>query len=542
MLRKDGKHKNKGKKVRFNLDSLFIRDEFNKDGTKRPKSVEKSISSHKLSPKKKSNNSENELDKIQIKTKIEDFEIMSVLGTGIYDEIKLVKHKENKKKYAVKIINKKKIDSFNLQHEAIIEKICLSTFEHPNIVEFNRAFQDKKNLYLMLEYCKNKNLEELMKLLGPLDFHLAQYYSAEILLAILYMHKKGFYHRDINPKNIGIDENMHLKLLDFGTADSINKFFDKKTMKFVDIQMSKREIENLVSEKGSTDEKYIQISKYNIVLLSHKMIGSIEYISPEVLEQRYSRIGPMVDIWALGIIIYLLFTGKTPFKGKNDEITKDNIIKINYNFDEKDNIPEEAKDLIKKILVKDPTKRIGYKCKDCQEIKNHPFFKGIEFDILEGEPVPLGEKLFILENKGYISNKKEERNDLNSLEYPNILCKDQEQFSLGNKGDKYEDHIIIEDTLEKKSPYLHYNLRIVKFFSKGHIDYFDPSTKNKKGSFIIDEACGINLADDRKLEIITPNRTFIFKHDDKNVINKWFERISSFISCCKGEIKSIGNK
>ena len=109
-------------------------------------------------------------------------------------------------------------------------------------------------------------------------------------------------------------------------------------------------------------------------------------------------------------MLYLFFAGVTPFKGKNDDETLENIKKVNYSWTiiknhEKIeiNIPKEAKDLIQKILIKDPTQRIGYNSKDYSEIKNHPFFKGINFDTLSEEPIPFNNKTFILlENLGFI--------------------------------------------------------------------------------------------------------------------------------------------
>ena len=97
----------------------------------------------------------------------------------------------------------------------------------------NKALQDDNYLYFVLDYCANRDLGRLISCLGKLNYKLTQFYSAEILSTIIYMHKEGIYHRDIKPKNIGLDEFIHIKLFDFATADKINKYFDIKSMRFV---------------------------------------------------------------------------------------------------------------------------------------------------------------------------------------------------------------------------------------------------------------------------------------------------------------------
>ena len=87
----------------------------------------------------------------------------------------------------------------------------------------------------MLEYCKNKDLGKLIQRVGTFSYKLAQYYAAEIISAISYMHKYGIFHRDLKPENIGVDEDMHLKIFDFATVNISGKYFDKTTMRFVDI-------------------------------------------------------------------------------------------------------------------------------------------------------------------------------------------------------------------------------------------------------------------------------------------------------------------
>ncbi len=528
------------------------------------------------------------------KASISDYDIICELGDGSYGKVVLAKSKSEGKKFAIKVIKKALLDRFEKQYEIHIEKYCLAHLSHPNIIKFNKAFQDKKNLYFVLEYCKNRDLGKLIRKVGPFNFKLAQYYAAEILSAISYMNKYGIYHRDLKPENIGVDEDMHLKIMDFATANYVGKYFDKTTMRFVDIPqkeydeaVNKMNVDKNVNNIENNDNDYILINGHKIINLTEKFVGTPEYISPEVLEYKYNLIGPSVDIWAFGVILYLFFFGKTPFKGKNDDETLINIKNVNYSFDiekknEKKNIsiPKEAMDLIQKILIKDPRKRIGYGSKDYKEIKEHPFFKGIDFDNFFEEPIPLKKIYSLLESLGYIEVKDEhkekdddiyinvlnksdndifdERNSLGSVDNAELSisckklnnsinliksnissnlsdCKDnmiiENAIKIETPKNKKNiiDEVVIEDILYKKSPLFYYNKRYVKLFSRGHLDYYDYSTRIFKGSININENTKVFAIDDFRFEINNQNKSYYFKHITKRIADIWVEKIKNII-------------
>ena len=557
MLKKSNKDRNKIKRVHF--DETQIKEKKNK----RPLSAEKKSINDHLPSSINHLSSRMSTASIQIKTSIEDFTIMQELGHGAYAKVILAKHNTNGKYYAIKKMSKNKLNNCDKQHEVHIEKQILAELRHSNIVKLNKTFQDKKHLYFVLEYCKNKDLGKLINNLGKFDYKLAQYYAAEILSAISYMHKKGVYHRDLKPENIGLDEEMHLKLFDFATAVKTNKFFDLKTMKFVDINDD--DMSTIMEENNNCKAKdnIVKIDNLQILLLSHLFVGTPEYVSPEVLEHNYPLIGPGVDIWAFGVMLYLFFTGTTPFKAKKESEILDNIKNIKYSLDNNENIiPDEAKDLISKILVKDPKKRIGYNSKDYSEIKSHPFFNGIDFDNLEFEDPPILDVKEKLEKFGYFfpkkqnsiinklsEEKKEFDNDDENHEITRKLSGDSfDELKNNLKGETIEhniindeksedqkdedDTIILEAKLQKKSPWLHYNKRLVRFYSKGHIDYYEPKTNELKGSFIINSNCKVNVIDEYRFEIETINRKYFFKHKKKKLANEWAEKINYFVEQC----------
>ena len=549
MKKNKNKEKNKNKRVHFNEEQLT-----EKARRSKVKSAEKILEG----------NSNINLLSNQKKTSIDEYTIIKELGSGSYTKILLAKYNLNENEYALKQIDKKLVDKFEKHYEIHIEKQCLIQLKHPNIVKMNKAFQDDNYLYFALEYCSNRDLGRLINCLGKFNYKLAQFYSAEILSALIYMHKEGIYHRDIKPENIGLDEFMHLKLFDFATADKMNKFFDIKSMRFV--PLNKNIVANIENE--NCENNIVKLEKYHILLLSHLFVGTPEYISPEVLEHNYPLIGPGVDIWALGVMIYLFFTGITPFNAKKESELLENIKNVKYSFDNTD-IPDDAKDLISKILVKDPKQRIGYNSKDYSEIKNHPFFKGINFDELEYEAPPVSEIKEILEKVGYKITKSEEKkkedsknkiqkdlyegskdmddsdeddeNEIQSkrlsasnlleMTNPNLKVEVEATSSgktINENSNSNEDVVLLEEKIEKKSPWFHYNTRILKFFSKGHIDYIDPKTKELKGSIFINSDCHANLVDNNKFEIETLNRTFTFKHKNKRVLKEWVDKINSY--------------
>ena len=539
------------------------------------------------------------------KASMSDYDIIKDLGDGSYGKVVLAKSKEDGKQFAIKIIRKDLLNTFNKQYEIHVEKFCLIYLSHPNIIKFNKSFQDKKHLYFVMEYCKNKDLGKLIRKIGAFNFKLAQYYAAEIISAISYMKKMGVYHRDLKPENIGIDEDMHLKILDFATSNIEGKYFDKKLMKFVEIDKAeydkalnemKQKKKNLKDNETNID--YVLIDGHKIINLKEKFVGTPEYIAPEVLEYKYDLIGPGVDIWAFGVMLYLFFAGVTPFKGKNDDETLENIKKVNYSWNilKKHetidiNIPKEAKDLIQKILIKDPTQRIGYNSKDYAEIKSHPFFKGINFDNLSEEPIPLNKAFSLLESFGYIGNsdiavekdddiyinvlnKSDDKimdeqhstgsmdnaelrlnkkkltfdrfqtfkmsfhqkagNQLNKNENMIIENNDEKNNNLINTISKHNktidnDTILIEDILYKKSPFVYYTKRYCKLFSKGHLDYYHFPTKVLKGSIIINENTKVNPIDDYRFELISQNKIYHFKHISKRITDDWSKNINKII-------------
>ena len=264
---------------------------------------------------------------------LEDFKQLKILGQGSFGKVVLVKNENNNKLYAMKILDKKYIVKKNQVSHTQTERAMLEKLKHPFIVRLNYAFQDSKRLYFLTEFLQG----------GELFFHLrrnsgykekaVRFYMCQILLALEYMHNNNYIYRDLKPENILIDKEGNIKLTDFG-----------------------------LSKIMPPDET-----------TTYTMCGTAEYLAPEILFGKgYDK---TCDWFSFGVVLFEMFCGYHPFKSKGQKIDPNIYLRKTYIPDK---VGKTARDLIEKLFVSNPKKRLGYKSSD--EVKNHPFFKGIDFD------------------------------------------------------------------------------------------------------------------------------------------------------------------
>ncbi|KAJ2161033.1 3-phosphoinositide dependent protein kinase-1 [Coemansia sp. RSA 552] len=281
------------------------------------------------------------------KRAVSDFEFGRTLGEGSYSTVVEATEKATGRVYAAKVLDKRHIIKEKKIKYVNIERDILQALNHPFIVRLHYAFQDSQSLYFIIDLASNGELLSWIRKLGGLSEECARFYLAEIITAVEYMHAERTLHRDIKPENILLGSDMHILVTDFGTA----KMF----------------------KKDEPDQR------------AYSFVGTAEYVSPELLTDKAADQNS--DLWAIGCIAYQLLTGRPPFKGSNEYQTFQKVLKLDYTFPP--TMQTQARDLVERILVLDPEKRLGATQRGgFAELKSHPFFHGFEWQGLDTRSPP----------------------------------------------------------------------------------------------------------------------------------------------------------
>lgn len=284
-----------------------------------------------------------------VKKGVRDFNFGRVLGEGSYSSVYLATDRQTLKEYAVKVLEKRHIIKEKKIKYVNIEKDTLNRLtEHPGIVRLYYTFQDESSLYYVLDLCTGGELLGVLKKTGTFDEECTRYFGAQILDAIEYMHSRGVIHRDLKPENVLLDDQLHIKVTDFGTARLLTDPRLPKT------QEAPRLDDPSGKSKGKDDNR------------ADSFVGTAEYVSPELLKDRNAC--KASDLWAFGCMVYQMLAGRPPFKGNTEWLTFEKIINLEYEFPQ--GFPPAARDLVERLLVRDPSRRLTI-----EHIKNHPFFE-----------------------------------------------------------------------------------------------------------------------------------------------------------------------
>ncbi|KAH6656437.1 hypothetical protein BKA67DRAFT_590488 [Truncatella angustata] len=285
-----------------------------------------------------------------VKKGVRDFNFGRILGEGSYSTVYLATDRQTLKEYAVKVLEKRHIIKEKKIKYVNIEKDTLNRLtEHPGIVRLYYTFQDESSLYYVLDLCTGGELLGVLKKTGTFDEDCTKYFGAQILDAIEYMHSRGVIHRDLKPENVLLDDQLHIKVTDFGTARLLT---DPRLP-------ASQEAPRLDDPNGKSKEK--DDSR------ADSFVGTAEYVSPELLKDRNAC--KASDLWAFGCMIYQMLAGRPPFKGNTEWLTFEKIISLDYDFPA--GFPPAARDLVERLLVRDPSRRLTI-----EHIKNHQFFDG----------------------------------------------------------------------------------------------------------------------------------------------------------------------
>ena len=480
---------------------------------------------------------------------IDDYLIKDTIGKGTFSTVKLGEHIKTKQKVAIKILNKEKIkakeDSIRIKREIKI----LSMMDHPNIIKTYKISENEKNYYIIMEYCDGGELFNYIVEKEKLDQNEASMFFYQLISALEYIHSLGIAHRDLKPENLLLVENKIIKIIDFGLSNYFN------------------------------GEKNLETP-----------CGSPSYASPEIIKgEAYN--GFSIDIWASGIIMFAMLCGYLPFDDDDDEENEEesneeissegnNNNKHNNNSNNSNNssneseesedneilfqkilegklefpsyLSPEAVDLMKKILVVDPNKRIQIK-----DIKKHKFFllgqknyllnqkniakqtisKNIKIEKLNNNVNDENDYLnniskniihSIMNNNNYekkssnsINNSNEKMNESNNNNTSNnntlIEVNKNEDIKKSNKKDKNKDNLIKNDMEEYEKKLFENYLRNVSAIRKHN------SRINKKK-----KQCNENNKKNNKNKIfsnaltinVNPIRSYLQKNVKKLLKNK----------------------
>ena len=319
----------------------------------------------------------------------------------------------------LKIIDKKSIKSIKSELE------LLSKMNSPYIVNMHFAFQDKENLYLVMDFLSG----------GDLRFHISRHkkFSEEqtrfficiLILALEYIHSNNIIHRDIKPENLVLEKNGYLRVTDFGIA-MINTF-----------------------------NSHVETS------------GTPGYMAPEVLKSLNHSF--CADFFAIGVMGYEFMKGERPYNGKNRKEIKEKILKYQVIIkfeEEKENWTKESVDFINKLLIREPEKRLGYR--NIKELKEHPWIKYYPWNLIKDKKLPAP---FIPENKDNFDKRycenSEKRGEETDIRYMEIIEKNNmDNLFINYYYDENEDKKrIIKRNIEKK---IKINKRKIKNISKNN--------------------------------------------------------------------------
>ncbi|KAK5991529.1 Serine/threonine-protein kinase gad8 [Cladobotryum mycophilum] len=267
------------------------------------------------------------------KLKIEDFELLKVVGKGSFGKVMQVRKKDTNRIYALKTIRKAHIISRSEVAHTLAERSVLAQINNPFIVPLKFSFQSPEKLYFVLAFVNGGELFHHLQKEHRFDVNRSRFYTAELLCALECLHGFSVIYRDLKPENILLDYQGHIALCDFGLCKLDMKDEDR----------------------------------------TNTFCGTPEYLAPELLlGQGYNK---TVDWWTLGVLLYEMLTGLPPFYDENTNEMYRKILSEPLHFSEV--VPPAAKDLLTKLLNRDPKKRLG--ANGSAEIKAHPFFHDIDW-------------------------------------------------------------------------------------------------------------------------------------------------------------------
>jgi protein kinase A len=285
--------------------------------------------------------------------KLSDFRVVRTLGTGTFARVCLVRpasattpleEQSESDVYALKILRKAEVIKLKqIDHVRHERSILADVAGQPFITNLLASFSDSESLYMLLDYVPGGELFSYLRKHRRFDEPTARFYAAEIVLVLEYLHEQqgGVAYRDLKPENLLLDQDGHIKLVDFGFAKRLGH-------------------------------------KHSRPVETYTLCGTPEYLAPEVIHNKGHTTA--VDWWALGILIYEFLTGYPPFWHQNPIEIYKQIVEKPVVFPQQPIISEPAKDIVRSFCTVDRTRRLGNISGGAARVKVHPFFEGVNWD------------------------------------------------------------------------------------------------------------------------------------------------------------------
>nr|AHZ63853.1 phototropin [Welwitschia mirabilis] len=300
---------------------------------------------------------------------------IKTLGHGDTGSVFLVQLNDTGERFAMKTMDKSMLLNRNKVHRACAERDILDILDHPFLPTLYASFQTKTHICLITDYCPGGELFTLLdqQPTKVINEEAARFYAAEVTIALEYLHCQGIIYRDLKPENLLIQKDGHLQLTDF----------DLSCLTCCKLQVLMLECHDEKKRSKRSNQSLMFIAEP--IRASNSFVGTEEYIAPEIISG--SGHSSAVDWWALGILLYEMLYGFTPFRGKTRQKTFTNILYKELKFPSSNSVSTCAIQLIHKLLHKDPQTRLG-SLNGANEIKQHPFFKDVNWALIRTEKPP----------------------------------------------------------------------------------------------------------------------------------------------------------
>ncbi|KAG6498639.1 hypothetical protein ZIOFF_038360 [Zingiber officinale] len=299
---------------------------------------------------------------------LKHFRPVKPLGSGDTGSVHMVELVGTGEYYAMKSMDKSVMLNRNKVHRACAEREILDMLDHPFLPTLYASFQTKTHICLITDYCPGGELFLLLDKQPEkvLKEDAVRFYAAEVVVALEYLHCQGIIYRDLKPENILLQRDGHVSLTDF----DLSCLTPCKPQLF---------LPNDEGKKKQRNGKAPPIFVAEPVRASNSFVGTEEYIAPEIITGAGHT--SAVDWWALGILLYEMLYGYTPFRGKTRQKTFANVLHKDLRFPGSISVSLPAKQLIYRLLHRDPRNRLG-SCHGANEVKQHPFFSGINWALV----------------------------------------------------------------------------------------------------------------------------------------------------------------